>query len=325
MQPDIPTLLVVLVVSNVLIAGALWVTPAGAVRAGLGLWAGALIAQAAAWLILLAPHHASYHPSLVIAGVLLVSGGALQVSAVLKFHKRAAPSWLLYGPPLAAFFGLSIWLQPDDPLPRIDTLAALGWWLVGFHALTVYASFTFLLAHVLRAQGLADTDPLTGAYNRRTFGELAERELSRARRGRTPVSLLSLDLDRFKRVNDTYGHAAGDEVLASVAALVRSCLRKEDLLARYGGEEFVVLLPGVGQPAAAALAERIRTGLERACVRAGDHDVRITASIGVATERGESMPALDAMLRGADAALYAAKREGRNRVVTFEMPLAIAA
>ena len=325
MQPDIPTLLVVLVVSNVLIAGALWATPAGALRAGLGLWGGALVAQAAAWLILLAPHHASYQPSLVIAGVLLVYGGSLQASAVLKFGNRTPPDWLLYGPPVAAFFGLSIWLQPDEPLPRIDSVAALAWWLLAFHALTVYASFAFLLVHKLRAQGLADTDPLTGAYNRRMFGELAERELSRARRDRTSVSLLALELDRFKRVNDDYGHAAGDEVLASVAALVRKCLRKEDVLARYGGEEFVVLLPGAGHSAAAALAERIRTELEHTRIRAADHDVRITVSIGVAAERGESAPSLATILRRADEALYEAKSKGRNRVVTFETPVAVAA
>src|SRR5687768_17485081 len=130
MQPDLPTLLVVLVVSNLLIAGALWVGPAGAFRGGLGLWGGALVAQAAAWLILLAPHHASYQPSLVIAGVLLVYGGSLQASAVLRFGKRTSPDWLLYGPPLAAFFSLSIWLQPDRPLPRIDSADALAWWLL---------------------------------------------------------------------------------------------------------------------------------------------------------------------------------------------------
>ena len=153
----------------------------------------------------------------------------------------------------------------------------------------------------------------------------AERELSRARRSGAPLSLLALDLDRFKRVNDTYGHAAGDEVLASVVALIRKCLRKEDLLARYGGQEFVVVLPGAGQRAAAALAERIRGGLEHTRIRVGDHGVRITASIGVAVERAEAAPSLEAMLRRADEALYAAKCHGRNRVFTFEVPLAVGA
>src|SRR6185436_19730875 len=108
--------------------------------------------------------------------------GSLQVSAILEFDKRATPPWLLYGPPLAAFFGLSIWLQPDDPLPRIDAVASLGWWLLAFHALTIYASFAFVLVHKLRARELANTDPLTGTYNRRMFDEIAGRELSRARR-----------------------------------------------------------------------------------------------------------------------------------------------
>ena len=178
-----------------------------------------------------------------------------------------------------AHFCFEYLVPVEDLLPLFESVAARGWSLLAFHALAVYASFAFVLMHKVRARVLATTDPLTGAYNRRMFEELAERELSRARRGRTSLSLLALDLDRFKRFNDTYGHAAGDKVLASFAALVRKCLRKEDLLARYGGEEFVVMLPGAEQPAAAALGERIRRELEHTRIHAAGHDVRITVSV----------------------------------------------
>jgi len=129
-----------------------------------------------------------------------------------------------------------------------------------------------------------------------------------------------LDLDHFKRVNDTYGHPVGDEVLAGFARLVRKCLRKEDLLARYGGEEFVVLLPGAAPSAASSLAERIRHEVVNTPLHAAGHDARVTVSIGVASEHDEKLPSLDVMLAFADEALYAAKAQGRDRVVARATP-----
>jgi diguanylate cyclase (GGDEF)-like protein len=131
-----------------------------------------------------------------------------------------------------------------------------------------------------------------------------------------------LDLDHFKRINDTYGHLAGDDVLKAFAELVRNCLRKEDLLARYGGEEFVVLLPGAAPAAAAILAERIREEVAARPFDANGRLVRVTVSQGVASEGGDTLPSLEAMLGRADEALYSAKNQGRNRVVAVTMPQA---
>jgi diguanylate cyclase (GGDEF)-like protein len=118
----------------------------------------------------------------------------------------------------------------------------------------------------------------------------------------------------FKRVNDTHGHQVGDGVLIHVVSVVQGCLRKSDLLARYGGEEFCLLLPDAGAEAAVSLAERIRVALESAPYRSGGVPVGVTASVGVAS-LGPADEAMGSLVKRADAALYAAKREGRNRVV----------
>ena len=323
-QLDTPTLLVVLVLSNTLIAAVLWIAFAGAFRAGLGQWTAGLIAQGFAWLVLLASHNASDHGPAVIAGTLLVFGCFLHVSAVLAFYQRPIPKWLRYGLPIAALSSFAVWLDVEAVV-ALGTSETFDAWLLPLHALTIVCSFAFLLMHEMRARELATTDPLTGVYNRRLFKELAENELSRARRAGTPVSVLALDLDRFKRINDAHGHLAGDKVLVAFAALVRGCLRKEDLLARYGGEEFIALLPAATQSATSTLAERIRRKLANTELRAAGKNVRITVSIGVASERGRSLPPLQDLLARADEALYTAKAEGRNRVVISGTPLAIAA
>jgi two-component system, cell cycle response regulator len=132
-----------------------------------------------------------------------------------------------------------------------------------------------------------------------------------------------LDLDHFKRINDTFGHLGGDDVLKAFATLVRNCLRKEDLLARYGGEEFVVLLPGAAQSAAFALAQRIREEVSARPFSANGQLVRVTVSIGLACEGGDTLPSLEAMLGRADEALYRAKNDGRNQVIALPMPLSM--
>ncbi len=175
------------------------------------------------------------------------------------------------------------------------------------------------------------TDYLTGAANRKQLYQLGPRLLDAARRAGQPVSLLMLDLDHFKRVNDTYGHAAGDAVLAGFSALLRSTLRKSDLFARYGGEEFVVLAPNAGNGQTLELAERIRAAVERLEVASGEDVVRFTVSIGASTLEGpppgppgqgtadtaDCVDPLEALLAQADEALYAAKAAGRNRVEAY--------
>ena len=160
---------------------------------------------------------------------------------------------------------------------------------------------------------LAATDPLTGASNRRHFFDEGARELQRAQRSGHPVALLQLDIDHFKRVNDSYGHAAGDCVLKDLVACCRGHLRSPDLLGRLGGEEFAVLVPECPPEAAERLAERLRESLAAIRVTAERGEIAFTVSIGVAL--CDPTAPLDTALEAADRALYAAKQQGRNRVV----------
>jgi diguanylate cyclase (GGDEF)-like protein len=162
---------------------------------------------------------------------------------------------------------------------------------------------------------LANVDSLTGTLNRRRFMEVASRELARDRRHNRPVSLIMMDVDHFKGINDRFGHAVGDAALSGMASACRQVLRESDVVARVGGEEFVVLLPETPMPQAADAAERLRATIAGWVV---DHDgvsVRVTASLGVA-QWGGADETLDRLLQRADAAMYLAKTGGRNRVVS---------
>jgi diguanylate cyclase (GGDEF)-like protein len=163
------------------------------------------------------------------------------------------------------------------------------------------------------------TDPLTGLANRRSFDAGLARELAGIRRHGRPVSLCLLDVDHFKRYNDTHGHLAGDQALVLVASVLRSELRGLDLAARYGGEEFVLLLPDTDLDAAAGVAERIRSAVADLPAPGSP----LTVSIGVAAATEGCFP--DALIATADEALYAAKEGGRNRVETADSPPAASA
>ena len=159
-----------------------------------------------------------------------------------------------------------------------------------------------------RLQRLSMMDALTGVDNRRRFDEVLDREWRRSTRSGATLSLLMIDVDRFKEFNDTHGHQAGDECLRSVAAVLRECLsRAGDVVARYGGEEFAVLLPDSVPDSASRVAERLRARVEER--------TPITISIGVATLAGTRDTLPSRLVATADDALYEAKREGRNRVV----------
>ncbi len=162
---------------------------------------------------------------------------------------------------------------------------------------------------------LASRDSLTGVLRRRTFVAMAAGALSGAQRHGRTLGLLLIDADHFKRINDTFGHARGDEALCVLADTLRDLIRAEDLLGRYGGEEFVVLMPDVDLLGAAAAAERLRQAIgDQPRQRRLGYELRV--SIGVAVSRqGED---LDALIRRADQALYAAKRAGRNRVAVAD-------
>jgi diguanylate cyclase (GGDEF)-like protein len=162
------------------------------------------------------------------------------------------------------------------------------------------------------------TDPLTQVPNRRHLYQIAEREIARTRRYNYPFSSLIIDIDHFKQVNDNYGHFVGDEVLRSVAIMIKNSLRREDFFARFGGEEFVVLLPGTDTNSAMCVANRIRHLITASSLEIQSRSITITISIGVATF-GFADRNLDGLLERADEALLAAKNQGRDRCVVHAM------
>jgi diguanylate cyclase (GGDEF)-like protein/PAS domain S-box-containing protein len=161
----------------------------------------------------------------------------------------------------------------------------------------------------IEAEKMAETDPLTDIYNRRKFSQLLDQEIDRVERYNRSLAVILLDIDHFKRINDTFGHDAGDSVLKKISRLIRENIRSVDTLARYGGEEFVIILPETTLKKAMTAAERIRRVIER---KSFDRVGHITVSAGVSIfEEGDNKQSI---VKKADRGLYVAKREGRNRV-----------
>ena len=166
---------------------------------------------------------------------------------------------------------------------------------------------------------LANTDYLTNLYNRRRFFQAAQDEFAGAIRSRNPISITLMDLDYFKKINDTHGHLVGDHVLIHIAKLIRRHCRVSDVAARYGGEEFIILHPSIDRQKAYQVAEKIRKAVEvTPCSLEGD-EISLTLSAGVVdTQAGRDFNRIDDILGLADKALYRAKDAGRNQVVVFE-------
>ena len=209
------------------------------------------------------------------------------------------------------FYAVDAW----EPIVLIDPASAnLVFFAIGTLALPALTLGAVMMANarvLLETAWAADHDHLTGAPSRRAFFAFAERELARARRHAGGLGLLLVDADHFKRINDTYGHGVGDEVLRDLVRRTQGVIREIDYCARLGGEEFGVLLPDAGFEAAMGVAQRLRAALDRSSSRPA-----YTVSIGLAMlEEGESFASL---VSRADAALYAAKADGRNRVCAAE-------
>ncbi len=160
-----------------------------------------------------------------------------------------------------------------------------------------------------RLKRMAEHDTLTRLYNRLALTELGRKEISKSQRTKSPLSVLMIDLDLFKRVNDEFGHDEGDKMLVEIATLIAKNLRAYDIVARYGGEEFVVLLPNTTQEKALVVAEKLRKAVEKARLK-----LNMTISIGIA-ELYDSQ-SLETLLKAADKAMYRAKESGRNRCCT---------
>lgn len=233
----------------------------------------------------------------------------------LRHRGEAAASSRFTG----AIFAFSAALHLVCGLLALIDFAAVNWALL--HAANILLligwNFGFLMLIGQRNQerisDLANHDELTGVHSRRAFLVMARQLFSVVERQQKPFAVLMLDVDHFKRVNDTYGHAGGDEILKRFTANCTACLRHSDLLGRIGGEEFCIVLPDTGSDGAAEVAERIRAGFEAGeSLWHGDR-LRATVSIGIA-QRGNDAVTLEGLMACADEALYQAKNEGRNRV-----------
>jgi diguanylate cyclase (GGDEF)-like protein/PAS domain S-box-containing protein len=163
---------------------------------------------------------------------------------------------------------------------------------------------------------LAIRDSLTGLFNRRELEARLEEEVNRAHRYQRPVTLLWLDLDHFKSINDRYGHGRGDEALCQLSRVLEYSVRSVDVVGRYGGEEFAVILPETSVAGAVQVCERIREAIEQATVETGEAAIQYTISMGVAPANG-NIPGYMAWLEQADKALYVAKESGRNQVRVY--------
>ncbi len=165
--------------------------------------------------------------------------------------------------------------------------------------------------HVTKKE--ANLDHLTGLLNRRAFDEAVDRLIKKYRTTKTPFSFIFIDIDFFKEINDTYGHAIGDETLKDVAETLKKYLRNEDIISRYGGEEFGVVLPGIRLDTALKIAERLKNAIKNKTIKIDNHDIKITASFGVA-EIDDRVNSIYDLVKKADLALYAAKKDGRDKI-----------
>jgi len=265
---------------------------------------------------------------IVMAGVLIGLQAGQTGLVLLRKTKRGArlPAYFS-GALLLAFmlanFARSLATQLgmlDDRL-LFERVEGLTFLLYLAFALGISFGFFWMTTALLTASldELASTDPLTRLYNRRVFLRWCERELARSRNTGAPFTILMVDLDHFKTVNDRFGHAAGDEVLCGTVERMQGAVRGIDVLGRWGGEEFVALLPGASAEAALIVAQRVRGNIERTSfevangVGDGVERIGVTTSVGVATYRGAD-DNIELMLKRADEALYAAKKRGRNQV-----------
>jgi diguanylate cyclase (GGDEF)-like protein len=233
------------------------------------------------------------------------------VLAQLALFPLPALHAILLALPLLLIRGGAVALHPD----LADGVTGDLWLMALLAAVAVWAAAAqlSLLLGLLEARRDASHDALTGLANRRAALERLSAECARARRSGQPLSALMLDLDHFKRVNDTWGHAVGDQVLVEAARILRSELRGADLGVRFGGEEFLALLPGTDLEAAVHVAERIRQRMAEARIALGSGAaVAITLSVGAACLQPDESG--DGLVQRADAALYQAKALGRNRV-----------
>jgi len=263
------------------------------------------------------PRSTSFCTHTVAARAPLIIGDA-------TLDPRVADSPLVRGEPhIRAYLGVPL-MTPDGH--AIGALCAIDTQPREFTAaqIDVLAGFARLVVDELEMRQIAVTDQLTGCLSRRGFLAALDREISRCRRYHRPVSLAMLDVDHFKRINDTYGHPAGDVVLRVLVARCMLMLRPVDLVGRLGGEEFAILLPETNERAAASTIERLRKSIDTASFEIGAADpLRVSASFGLTALAPEDEA--ETWLKRADVGLYAAKQGGRNRLEIVALRLKVEA
>jgi len=234
-----------------------------------------------------------------------------------KWHVMAGLIFLF----IVGYFGyiVVLWGHPTEwheiPIPGIFLFGAIFVWLT--IKLSLQTAADLLRMDSLEVENI--TDPLTKVYNRRYLNRRLEEEVERAKRYALELSVFMLDIDYFKRVNDTYGHQAGDVTLSTLGSLVKTALRNVDIVARYGGEEFLVICPNTAIVGSELVAERIRQLVESHQFEipdgsGGKQIIQISVSIGVASVSA-TVDSQEKLVQAADQALYRAKTDGRNRVI----------
>ena len=306
------------------------------------------------------------HPRLPRLGLMMVVLQCLLFAVFIHLHRSEELSWITLGLMLAIqAAGTAAYLKKQVKRGMAASIWLTIVLLAGFGAFNIFRSVHILLRGLgpkdvnafesasviiylatalglgftvfwmasmqlrLELEQLASTDPLTGLYNRRSFLFYSERELLRSARTREPLSLVLLDLDYFKQINDSHGHDGGDAALCAVASKLKGAVRDNDILGRWGGEEFIVLLPGADAEQALLVAERLRSCVEAISLThqpkgraANSGCIALAMSAGVTTGYSP-IESLDALLRSCDEALYSAKAGGRNRVVQRELRHAV--
>ena len=278
-----------------------------------------LVLTGAAWGIggwLIMPKQSLAHQILIYAFLMGMVGGAIASYSTHLFAVTATSAFIIL--PATIAFAIQ-----DSALTRAMAFASTIYVIAAFRAaktLSATLKKSYQLTHELErarasAEEQARTDELTGMRNRRAFYEVGDLAVAQAIRYRDPLALILLDIDHFKKINDTWGHATGDEVLRLVALIVQRTIRTSDVAGRVGGEEFAILLPRANAADAVAMAERLRVAMEKAPLYHDQGEIHFTSSFGVALAGGEANT-LEKLLADADRALYEAKESGRNRVVS---------
>jgi diguanylate cyclase (GGDEF)-like protein len=267
----------------------------------------------------------AYAPQRQVVALGLGISGCLYVAAAIEFwlgraeRLRGRTALIIL---IAAFGASLLWgafqyaCAASGPPTPMRHLSEISHFVGLVYPISVALFLTAMLKERAAAahEAAALKDPLTGLANRRAFFEQAKRVLDRCGRDATPAALLAFDLDRFKAINDTFGHAIGDAALLTFATVLSAALRPACIVARIGGEEFVAVMPGVGEEAAVAIANRIRNAFRKQAEFVEGRRTNATVSVGVATTGGRACEVAE-LLASADSALYRAKNAGRNCVI----------